>query len=201
MGLQTKSLDFLVYEAVNHEYEAVFHVGDITEGLGLQQGKIGDKYLKRIQKMTVSIPYLTCPGDHERFDDFIHYRNRFSMPHTPWPMPKNRLWYSIDIGGAHFVTINTEAFVTAKELMLDQLIWLDNDLTVANSKRMEHPWVIVFGHRPLYSSCHGGDYMCSRSMLAVRRHLDDILFKHGVDVYIGGHDHHYERTFPVYNSL
>ena len=201
MGLQTKSLDFLVYEALNHEYEAVFHVGDITEGLGLKRGLIGDKYLNKIQKMTVSIPYLTCPGDHERFYDFVHYRYRFSMPNTPWPMPKNQLWYSIDIGNAHFVTINTEVFLMAGELMTEQLMWLEKDLTETNKKRMEHPWVIVFGHRPLYSSCHESDIRCKRSTLAVRRHLDDILFKHGVDVYIGGHDHRYERTFPVYNSL
>lgn len=34
---------------------------------------------------------------------FAHYRHRFSTPGTPWPIPLNKMWYSIDIGLVHFV--------------------------------------------------------------------------------------------------
>ena len=37
------------------------------------------------------------------FDSFAHYRYRFTMPDTEWPIPLNKMWYSIDIGPVHFV--------------------------------------------------------------------------------------------------
>lgn len=35
--------------------------------------------------------------------DFKHYGTRFSMPGTPWPIPKDKMWYSYDIGLVHFI--------------------------------------------------------------------------------------------------
>lgn len=76
MGLQTKSLQFVVHEALKNNYEAVFHIGDIGYNLDLGGGKVGDKYMNQIEKMAAQVPYMTTPGDHERFYDFYHYRYR-----------------------------------------------------------------------------------------------------------------------------
>lgn len=37
------------------------------------------------------------------FGTFSHYRNRFSMPNTDWPIPIDKMWYSIDIGPVHVI--------------------------------------------------------------------------------------------------
>lgn len=74
MGLSSKHLQFLSYEAANGMYEALFHVGDIAYNLHRDEGSFGDQYLKHIEKFAAKVPYMTVPGDHERFLDFSHYR-------------------------------------------------------------------------------------------------------------------------------
>ncbi len=70
-----------------------------------------------------------------------------------------------------------------------QLAWLDKAL--AESKA---PMKVVYGHYPVYSSgMHG--------LLEVVKHdfkeqLEPILARHRVDLYLSGHEHHYERTQP-----
>lgn len=74
MGLSSKHLQFLSYEAANGMYEALFHVGDIAYNLHRDEGNFGDLFLKNIEKFAARVPYMTVPGDHERFLDFSHYR-------------------------------------------------------------------------------------------------------------------------------
>lgn len=67
-----------------------------------------------------------------------------------------------------------------------QLDWFKTAL-----RRSQAPWKIVFAHHPLYSSgSHGSQ----------QKLIDDLapLFaEHGVQLYINGHDHNYERTEPI----
>lgn len=74
LGINTKNLTFLVHEAQSGKYEAVFHVGDIAYNLHLDGGSFGDHFLKDIQIFAAKVPYMTVPGDHERFLDYAHYR-------------------------------------------------------------------------------------------------------------------------------
>src|SRR5690606_58462 len=46
----------------------------------------------------------------------------------------------------------------------------------------------VVGHRPPYSSGHHG------SDLTIRNLFSPVLARHGVDLALFGHEHHYERT-------
>ncbi|MCY7321557.1 MAG: metallophosphoesterase [Phormidesmis sp. CAN_BIN36] len=67
-----------------------------------------------------------------------------------------------------------------------QLTWLNQELS-----RSTAPWKIVYGHHPIYSSGH---YGTSQEMVSL---LTPIFKKHGVQLYINGHEHHYERTRPI----
>lgn len=67
-----------------------------------------------------------------------------------------------------------------------QLIWLEKNLAASTAT-----WKIVFGHHPLYSSgVHG-----SNSELIAN--LSPLFTRYGVQLYINGHDHNYERTQPI----
>ena len=69
----------------------------------------------------------------------------------------------------------------------EQEAWLERDLSAAARR----PWKVVFLHGPLYgSSRHGGDEV-------IRRDLEPVLIRHGVDPVFSGHDHCYERTVPI----
>ncbi|ENH74289.1 Acid phosphatase [Fusarium oxysporum f. sp. cubense race 1] len=72
-----------------------------------------------------------------------------------------------------------------------QYHWLKEDLR--NVDRCKTPWVIVMGHRPMYSS-HGGNYH-----LHLREAFEMLFLKHKVDLYIAGHVHWYERLKPIRN--
>lgn len=68
----------------------------------------------------------------------------------------------------------------------DQVTWLEKTLSEARED-----WKIVFEHHPIYSSgiTHGSDER-------LRRTLEPLLTRFGVNVMFTGHDHIYERTKP-----
>ncbi|KAI6753886.1 hypothetical protein HG530_013062 [Fusarium avenaceum] len=73
----------------------------------------------------------------------------------------------------------------------EQYQWLKKDL--ASVDRCKTPWVIIMGHRPMYSSkC--GDYHEH-----LREAFEKLFLKHNVDLYIAGHVHWYERLKPIRN--
>ena len=67
-----------------------------------------------------------------------------------------------------------------------QIEWLGRELSGAREN-----WKICFFHHPLYSSGgrHGSDF-------ELRRVLEPIFLKFGVNVVFAGHDHFYERMNP-----
>ncbi|RMJ20050.1 Acid phosphatase [Fusarium kuroshium] len=70
-----------------------------------------------------------------------------------------------------------------------QYQWLEKDL--ASVDRCKTPWIIVMSHRPLYSS------EVSTYQVNMRAAWEELMLKHGVDVYIAGHIHWYERLLPM----
>lgn len=60
--------------------------------------------------------------------NFSHYKNKFSMPG-----PSEGLFYSFDMGPAHFVAISTEVYYFTEyglEPIISQYNWLEKDLKV-----------------------------------------------------------------------
>jgi hypothetical protein len=139
-----------------------------------------------------------CKNMHR---NFTAYRNRFRMPFAE-SGAVNNMWHSFDYGLVHFVSISTETdFVGAPEgpgtylnagPFGDQIGWLVRDLQRAVANRAAVPWIVVAGHRPLYSL--GG------FNAALRELLEPLLLKFQVDLYFSGHVHWYERLFPVING-
>src|SRR5258706_12295972 len=64
--------------------------------------------------------------------------------------------------------------------------WLINDLDSS-----AQPWEIVVLHQPAFSS--GGATVRNSQMRAVAKFLED----HGVNMVFNGHEHNYQRTYPI----
>ena len=63
---------------------------------------------------------------------------------------------------------STEVFFTLQgSLVQKQLDWLMDDLRKANTQRAERPWIIAFGHRPMYCSTNDKDD-CTKNGSLVR---------------------------------
>lgn len=70
-----------------------------------------------------------------------------------------------------------------------QLVWLEQELSHSDA-----PWKIVFGHHPIYSSGHYGN---NQTFI---KNLTPLFEKYGVQLYINGHDHNYERSRSLHGT-
>lgn len=68
----------------------------------------------------------------------------------------------------------------------NQLVWLEKELSQSTA-----PWKVVFGHHQIYSS---GIYGVNQPFLKT---LTPLFKKYGVQLYINGHEHSYERTRSI----
>jgi hypothetical protein len=97
-------------------------------------------------------------------------------------------WYSFDYGIVHVVQMSSEHDWTEGS---PQWNWLQADLAAVD--RSVTPWVVVTAHRMMYSSQadQGG------GPAAMRQHVEPLVVKHRVNLFLVGHQHSYERYCPV----
>jgi hypothetical protein len=123
-----------------------------------------------------------CVGNHDiRTAGGAPWRAAFV---TPANNPAgSEHYYSFDFGNAHVVVLDSNASTSAGS---PQHTFLDADL-VASAAR----WKFVAFHHTIYSSGRHG------SNARIQSDLVPLFDRHGVDVVLMGHDHHYERTHPL----
>ncbi len=99
-------------------------------------------------------------------------------------------FYSFDRGNCHFISLEVTDRVGDLSPGSRQYQWLVRDL-----ERTAATWVICYFHHPLYSDSSHGD----GPLLQV--HLAPLFDEYGVDVVLSGHDHTYQRTYPMRGGL
>ena len=182
----------------NENLNLVIHPGDISyangagSGNGIGDQSVWDDYQNQIESLASKNPHMYAPGNHEEDAEpygFDAFESRFFNPGP------NSFWYSFDFEFIHFVSISSEHDY---EPGSTQHTWLRNNLEEANENREEYPWIVLFAHRPMYSSNGDGDGHGSE--IEFREAMEGLLFDYQVDLAIWGHDHHYERTYPVFEE-
>src|SRR6266851_4058172 len=112
------------------------------------------------------------------------FDKKFAVPYKPLLDAGVRFYASL---GNHDNT--NERFFVLNSNYMDpkQLAWLEGQLKDAGNGG----WKICYFHHPLYSSgqFHG-------PLLDLRKLLEPLFVKYGVDVVFSGHDHVYERIRP-----
>ena len=123
----------------------------------------------------------------------------FVLPALAAPLTvANSRFYSFHVGLVHFIAIDTEVlFSGGNEALLAkrQVAWLRADLTRAAASRVERPWIVAFGHRPLCCSVIHDE--CEEDGRLLQQRLAALFHEFGVDLYVSGHQHVYERSFDV----
>jgi len=187
---------------------------------------VWNQFMNSIQNIAATTPYMTLPGNHEaechsiscdfsitklrELHNFLPYRTRFNMP---WNESggADDMWYSLNIGPVHFVFMDTEtdypnnpvdhySFNPGKNGGFgDQMKWLEQDLAKAHAERLSgrRPWIIVAGHRPVYSVTLESNGVPIKDAKSLHTAIEHLLRKYKVDVYLCGHVHGYERTYPT----
>eukprot|EP01116_Phalansterium_solitarium_P013019 TRINITY_DN2984_c1_g1_i1.p2 TRINITY_DN2984_c1_g1~~TRINITY_DN2984_c1_g1_i1.p2 ORF type:complete len:484 (+),score=175.47 TRINITY_DN2984_c1_g1_i1:107-1558(+) len=209
MGLYNeRSLVPLVAEAQAGTYDMVIHVGDMAYDLQSDNGLRGDAFMRTIQPISANYPYMVCHGNHETANFFRQYSNRFSGITGKESGSNTNWWYSFDVSYVHFIALSSEVYydVALYGRVTEQYLWLENDLKKAVANRDRVPWIVVFGHRPVYCSNTDDLPDCTTDAQLLRRGpegvmgFEDIFAKYNVDLYISAHEHSYERSFPVFRG-
>jgi hypothetical protein len=91
-------------------------------------------------------------------------------------------YYTFTQAGCQFFALETNVDVDWKA----QLAWLERELAASKAAVK-----IVYGHHPVYASGH---YGTDQAMVA---RLAPLFKKYNVQLYINGHEHHYERTTAI----
>jgi acid phosphatase type 7 len=138
---------------------------------------------------------IPVAGNHEaEASDF--YAN-WSIPGTG---DYAETYASFNVGNTHFILFDDTPMslaFSASTLSAEakaQLSWLEGDLAAANADRTAHPFIVVVNHRCLYStSLHAQD----SDVLLVRGVLAPLFDKYHVDLVMNGHNHEYERSYPL----
>ncbi|XP_068632288.1 acid phosphatase type 7 isoform X2 [Battus philenor] len=199
------SLSYLQDEAQRGHFDLIIHVGDFAYDMHDDGARVGDQFMRQLQPLAAVVPYMACPGNHEEAYNFSNYRARFSMPGS-----HESLFYSYDMGPVHFVSISTEPYYFLRyglKVLENQFRWLHEDLSQANKQenRLLRPWIVLYGHRPMY--CSNEHVLCWNNYLPTRVGLpligmgmEPLLKQYGVDLVIWAHEHSYERLWPVYDE-
>jgi len=129
-----------------------------------------------------------------------NHENDSATSFANWAIPGEgsyaETYASFTVGSVHFTMIDDEQIAVASSgaEAQAQLAWIDQDLAAANGDRASHPFIVVMGHRGLFStSLHSTD----PDVLTARGSLAPLYDKYKVDLVINGHDHEYERTSPI----
>ncbi|KAF5727155.1 inactive purple acid phosphatase 2-like [Tripterygium wilfordii] len=195
----------------------VSHIGDISYARGYAW--IWDNFFAQIEPVASVVPYHVCIGNHEydwplqpwrpewSYSIYgtdgggecgVPYSLRFNMPGNSSEPSGNRapatrnLYYSFNMGVVHFVYISTETnFLPGSR----QYEFIKHDLESVN--RSKTPFVIVQGHRPMYTTSHENRDAPFRERML--EHLEPLFVKNNVTLALWGHVHRYERFCPINN--
>lgn len=130
------------------------------------------------------VKFYASLGNH----DFQTKQGRDQIAYSGYNM-KGR-FYSFTQGPVQFFALDTNLAYIGDErgeaLWQSQLRWLRAALM-----RSRSPWRVVFAHHAVYSS---GQHGSSEKLIS---ELVPILERYGVQLYVNGHDHNYERTEPI----
>jgi hypothetical protein len=180
-----------------------------------------------VQRSAANRPWMPCPGNHEiefcNGDQGLNaYLTRYSLPDNGTTYPGR--WYRFQVGSALFISLAADdviyqdsgAFCSGPEPLVPaqstghpsiepgtsfyvrgysggaQTRWLEETLAAAQ-RDTSIDWIIVQMHQDALSSSKVGN----GSDKGIREAWLPLFDRYGVDLVLCGHDHDYERSWPV----
>lgn len=161
--------------------------GDLAYASGGTARETWETWLRILEKISHAAPVMPALGNHDVESGVkepsgeLFFTKTFALP------PENgETYYSFDYSDAHFVALDSNDYNGLK-INGAQYQWLENDLRATAKK-----WKVVYFHHPPYSSSTN-----HKSERRLQETLGPLFDAHGIDLVITGHDHNYERTYPI----
>jgi hypothetical protein len=168
----------------------ILHVGDLAYEYGTF-AQLEANYFRLNAPLMSRLPFFATPGNHDYITaNAAAFLAGHVAPDGSVPAADRGRYYSYDWGDLHFASIDSNLLATdAASRMLN---WLDADLAATGKY-----WKIVFLHHPPYpTGTHLGDPIC----VSVQQNVNPIVERHGVQLVLSGHEHGYERSFPLVSN-
>ncbi len=169
-------------------------------------------------------PWMPSAGNHENEvgngpQGYLSYQTRFELPANGSAEFRGN-WYAFTVGPIRVISLNNDdvclqdgAFSAFRRDHVPtyvssgdnpyingyssgaQRAWLEGELARAHQSD-DIDWIVVCMHQVAMSSAHfnGAD-------LGIRQQWLPLFEKYGVDLVVAGHEHHFERSFPVRGTL
>jgi len=168
----------------------LLHTGDVVYQVGsseqypdnfirpYREWLVGGKDWRRLRydRLVFRVPFLPVLGNHD-------IRTANGDPQVAYaPFGMEGRWYTLRRGPVQFFLLDTNGNARWQH----QRPWLAKALAASTA-----PWKVVVGHHPIHSAGLYGD-----DPAAIAR-LTPLFRRYGVQLYINGHDHNYERTRPI----
>jgi hypothetical protein len=174
------------------DFDFAVETGDTAwEGASLKAiGKWWPDFFRIEGNLTKSKVVMHTLGNHEvQGGGSYYYWNDFytsAFPDTNSSIPGNNgRVYSFDYGNVHFVNLSTY-----QVNLVQQKNWLIADLTAAKA-RPNIKWIFVFFHAPMFTnSGHPNRTDCIEAW-------GPTFDQFGVNAVFQGHNHVYERSYPL----
>lgn len=132
-------------------------------------------------------------GNHEiaAAEAWVPFQTRYPSPNKG-SGSSNFCYYGKEIGPVHVIALCSYAGFFHNSA---QYQWLQTYLATSLN-RVRTPWLVVMTHASLYNS--NKDHWMEAELF--RLSMEPLLYEYGVDAYITGHTHTYERSLPVYDN-
>jgi acid phosphatase type 7 len=172
--------------------DGIILIGDNAYPLGtdeMYQAALFNVYADELR----SAPLWPCTGNHDIDDAYAHIFT-VNRKGAAGGTPSNSVfYYSIDIANLHLVVFDPwmswwkHTMEPGHQPWLRQMEWLKKDLESTNRQ-----WIMAVNHFPVY--CAGNYHSDNELLTALREGVVPLMDEHGVDLFIAGHDHTYQRT-------
>jgi hypothetical protein len=185
-------------------FQPLFHLlnGDLAYA-GLNPAGLAQAWRdfgNNIQESAANRPWLPVPGGHEPElgnggQAVASFLTRYTLPSNGVEGLAGR-WYAFRVGTVLFVCLSGDdvAYSGAARGYSGgaQTRWLESTLAAARGDA-SIDWIVVQFHQCACSSAPAGN----GSDLGLRREWLPLFDTYEVDLVLSGHDHGYERSFPV----
>jgi acid phosphatase len=185
---QQRVADAMAQRAASDGVDFMLTLGDNFYGSGVES--VDDpqwktKWENVYSAKSLQIPVYPTLGNHDHKGN-VQAQIDYSKRNANWKMPSRYYTFRVDLDDgqhAQFFALDTDILGRADP---KQAEWLEREL-----KSSKAHWKIAFGHHPLYS--HSKRFHNLRMI----RHLEPVLRRYKVDLYVAGHDHILEMLKPV----
>ncbi len=158
------------------KFEFTIHTGDITH-YGDNQSRWNNYFIDSEHLNAYKLGFY-IEGNHEKGLETLMYKN------LPLPYKEGYHYYNFSYGGLGFIFLNSNDYTVNYN---QQTEWLNQTLIYFSKKNLFN---FAFLHHPL---------LHTDSELYHRERWRPLFEKYNVSVVFCGHNHHYERSFPIIN--